>query len=371
MYPRGDQISYRSISPLPNEDKDREHDSHHEGSAVEDDPLSRNNQPFHSEHLGSEQQTTTPDEPTASKSKPPATKIHRSAYILVLVILYAFLALFSWNISCILTDRPMTTDHYGVWFWDRDNNGYGWASVSYIHSLYVKNETWYRTARVIQSIVGVLTIPLTSAVCSSAAVIYVQRCRHASPSNFTVRQMMVLADKGWTDPTTYTRLLFKKGGWKRYGSGVLVLAVLLNVLGGIISPIQQIFLSSKTIKTPTRPQNMSPILDIPDKFGHYDSYEYDENSVVVMTRKALASAAISQVQPLLWKGANVSCNSLDVIKREDGRVPMVCMQGGVTLGNMSTVCSPVQFDSQIRGGLGGGFPSQLRSNSRSLLRPVQ
>ncbi|KAL2008765.1 hypothetical protein VTN00DRAFT_6959 [Thermoascus crustaceus] len=132
----------------------------------------------------------------------------------------------------------MSTNHYGIWFWDRDNNGYGWASVSYIHSLYVKNETWYRTARVIQSIVVVLTIPLTSAVCSSAAVIYVQRCRHASPSNFTIRQLMNLADKGWTDPTTYTRLLFKKGGWKCYGSGFLVLAVLLNVLGGIMVCMQ-------------------------------------------------------------------------------------------------------------------------------------
>lgn len=108
------------------------------------------------EHHGS-------DEAKKQLSKPPpSTTLHRSAYVLILVLLYMSIAILAWVVTCVLTFRPMTDD----------NNGYGW--VSDISSLFIMNQNCYRAARVLQSIVNVLTIPLTSTVCSSAAVIFVQ-----------------------------------------------------------------------------------------------------------------------------------------------------------------------------------------------------
>lgn len=123
-----------------------------------------------------------------------STTLHRSFYVLIVVALYALLALFAWTVTCIFTDHPITTKSYAaVWepnHWGNSNLG----PSSPINSLYVKNRRWYRVARVLQSIVRVLTIPITSAVCSSAAVIFVQYDRQRR--NLTMRQVMNLADKG-------------------------------------------------------------------------------------------------------------------------------------------------------------------------------
>ncbi len=123
------------------------------------------------------------DTDVKSSDASPSTTIYRSSYILKLTLLYMGSAIFAWTITCFLTFRPITTEHYGFW-----NDG-GGDAITYLlikpenfHALFIKNEKWYRTARLIQSIVSVLTIPMTSAVCSAAAVIFVQRNRQ-SPSD--------------------------------------------------------------------------------------------------------------------------------------------------------------------------------------------
>lgn len=40
--------------------------------------------------------------------------LRRSMYILVFVLGYAALAIFAWTVTCILSYRPITTDHYGM-----------------------------------------------------------------------------------------------------------------------------------------------------------------------------------------------------------------------------------------------------------------
>lgn len=107
-------------------------------------------------------------------------------------------------------------------------------SASDNHALYVSNERWFQAAQVIQSIVAVLTIPLASTVCSKAAVISVQR---RDQQKLSLRQTIALADRGWTDPVIYIRLL--SGGFKQYGSKLLVLAILLNAIG---TPLPSVFI---------------------------------------------------------------------------------------------------------------------------------
>ena len=48
-------------------------------------------------------------------SKQHGTRLYHSGYILVLVLLYAALALFAWIVTCTLTFHPITaTSNYGL-----------------------------------------------------------------------------------------------------------------------------------------------------------------------------------------------------------------------------------------------------------------
>jgi hypothetical protein len=136
-----------------------------------------------------------------------------------MVSIYACLALTAWILICLLAFRPLTTKHYGF----HAQNPHNYA----IQAKFEMSAELYRAARTIQAIVTVLTIPLTSAVCSAAAVIFVQAKR--KERHLTMRQMMALADKGWTDPATIVSLLTGRG--KRLSSSLLIFALLLNLFG--------------------------------------------------------------------------------------------------------------------------------------------
>ena len=194
-----------------------------------------------------------------------------------------------------------------------DLSGYGYVNgQTPLYTYYAKNDNWFRAARVIQSIVSVLTIPLTSAVCSSAAVVFIQR---NGKSNLSLRQLMTFSDKTWADPATYPRSFIS---WKRYGSSLLTFAILLNGLGFVISPLQEIFLGSDTIKTPTFPQPVQTLLDIPDQFQNEDAGQPDSNLIVILTRNALMTASQIQPQAQLWQGgSNTSCDTLKLLQAND------------------------------------------------------
>lgn len=162
-----------------------------------------------------------------SKAPPDSAPLYRSAYIVNITLLYITLAVFAWVITCVLTYKPIDAHHYGVDILNSENNGYGISSVAQFQSLYKASERYYRAARVIQSIVAVLTIPLTSTVCASAAVTFLQYGKHSR--GLTMRQTMALADKSWADAVIIMKLL--SGQWKRYGSSFLAGAILLNILG--------------------------------------------------------------------------------------------------------------------------------------------
>jgi hypothetical protein len=178
---------------------------------------------------------------------PPYRRRHLgySGYIFLLAALYATLMLFAWIVLCILTHRPIATKmkHYG-WYLDKpptfgtaeltsatgvsfDGPGtYGWVPERVFHAIFTRSNRYLRAAQFIRSAVSVTTIPLISAVCSKAAVLFAQR-RHQT--TLSLRQTMTLADRGWTDPSIYFRLL--SGGFKQHATSFLVLAIFLNILG--------------------------------------------------------------------------------------------------------------------------------------------
>jgi hypothetical protein len=175
-----------------------------------------------------EEETLLPSQGESKPDKnarPYSSTLHRSKYTIVIALFYAALALYAWVLTCILTYKPIGARHYGVDVDNGQNDGWGWTGATYIHNLYVNSERYYRAARTIQSIVAVLTIPVASAICSRAAVIYSQR-----NSQVTMRQTMLLADKAWNDPVLIAQLPWR---WRRYGSSFLLSAMLLNAFGKV------------------------------------------------------------------------------------------------------------------------------------------
>lgn len=265
-------------------------------------------------------------------SEPPATQIYRSTFVVWLVFFYAALVLFPWVVICKLTYQPITVDNYGI------SNSYhndGWKRLpQYAYDLYIQNERWYKAARVVQSATNLLTIPLTSAVCSSAVVVYLQHCTSKNAPNFTLRHMTVLANKGWADIRTFRQLV--TASWPRYISSFLIWAIFLHLLGSIISPLQQILVSTETIKIPLYPNQAFPLMDIPDRFKVVNSPGLDPDSTIAVTRKNLESTSAYDYSSQLWT-ADVNCTHVEGMIYQNSEL---CSQRRSTWGNVSFLIDP-------------------------------
>ncbi|KAI9872263.1 MAG: hypothetical protein M1830_001848 [Pleopsidium flavum] len=95
-----------------------------------------------------------------------------------------------------------------------------------------------------------ITIPITSSVCAKAAAIYAQQHPGARKAKMTMRQLLALADKGWTDLRILSSLLLG-GDSQRVRSHFLFFAAGLCGLGLIIPTLQQAFVDMHNIKVVT------------------------------------------------------------------------------------------------------------------------
>ncbi|KAL4955506.1 hypothetical protein BDW69DRAFT_160697 [Aspergillus filifer] len=271
----------------------------------------------------------TPDSPAPSH----AFEIRRSYYGLLLAIVYAAFALPSWIITCWVSYRPVGGNNYRQ---THSATGYyGYADEK--HALYTKSERWFYAARVLQAITTIATLPLTSGICAAAAVIYMQRSR-----NLTLRQVMALADREWLPFGGNGRLIL---GGKKFGSWFLLFAFVLNLLGLIIAPLQAILVTSDTIKTPTEYGRIEGLVDLLDPttnrvYGTADPT--DGNLITAMTRNAIKSGTLTEVQSQLWAGAGVSCDPLSASYKEHkySFSTNACRPGGATFDNMDYLPDP-------------------------------
>lgn len=215
-----------------------------------------------------------------------STTLHRSAWVPFVTMLFAALVLYSWVVLAILSFRPISTHS-----WEPHTTSYG----SYPKKLdYSFDGRLYRSARIIQSIVSVLILPWTSAVCAYAAVVFVQNQKDGL--SMTMRQVMNLADRRWMDSSLIPDLI--AGSWKQHGSALLALAIFLHFIGLIIYPIQSIVINSKAIHVPVYPNDMGQISDLAHLKEKYDD---TSGSDVVQTRNALAGADMHTWHPQLWE----------------------------------------------------------------------
>ncbi|PIG81868.1 hypothetical protein AARAC_003675 [Aspergillus arachidicola] len=300
------------------------------------------------------------DQPIRPKSSVP---LKRSVYVVYLTLLYGAAALYAWVIICILVHRPIGGKGYGNDASDSmlTHPGDGTTMSEDLDASFSNSERHLRAARIVQSLVSMLTIPLTSAVCSQAAVVYLQQRR--GDSYPTLRQSMALADKGWTDIGTLTNLVF--GSWKKYKSGLLLFAIFLHLLGAAISPTQQIFLSFQTIKRTTGlPVDLAYITDFTDLFPASGGSGTDDGLDETRLRLTLASTVNTDIQPRLWSSSTGTVSRDD--KTGDMSYSPFQTKSQNTLANITTIADP--FWAELPSGTNTGLVRQFapRINSTAI-----
>ena len=145
-------------------------------------------------------------------------ELQRHSLGLWLVLVYSILTAFTWIITCVLCYRPVTIPTY----YDPDSD--------YTRAQYDNNDLWRRGAKVASALIGSVTIPVTSAICAKAAVVYCQKS--SSPHNqvLTMRQMLALADKGWSDIQILLDVM-RPSTSRRTRSTLLIISALLCGVG--------------------------------------------------------------------------------------------------------------------------------------------
>lgn len=263
------------------------------------DSSTQDETPRHSSHHLPDDLTTEhgqQEELPAYSRAPPAnqslglghsTTLHRSGFIALLTVLFTALAVYSWVILAILSFRPISTSSW------QENTSYAKRYESHLNWSF--DARLYRSARVIQSVLSVIILPWTSAVCAHAAVIFMQHQKDSM--GLTMRQTMALADRRWLDFSLLSDVL--GGAWKKHGSLLLLLAIILHFLGAIIYPIQAIVVNPKIIHVPVSTNDMGSVGDLAHQASYYSTVTGND---VVRTRAALLNADMHTFQPQLWQG---------------------------------------------------------------------
>ena len=135
-----------------------------------------------------------------------------------LLILYASIAILSWSITCVLSYQPIGIRTY----FDQIGN--------YSRSDYERSAGLRRAADVGSQIVAAIGIPVTSSICAKAAAVYCQSYSDATAPPLTLRQMMALADKGWSIGAAFWDVLRPSTG-RRTRSPLLILSSVLVGIG--------------------------------------------------------------------------------------------------------------------------------------------
>lgn len=138
-----------------------------------------------------------------------STTLRRAPNSVFLALVYAVIVLFAWAVTCIVSYKPISAETYVVHWYNRFDEIAN-TVLGKVSSLLSETERYLKAARVLQLIASLLTIPVTSAVCSWAAVAFRQQHKPGQ-QRLTLRRSMALADKGWTDPFLIIKIFGGRG----------------------------------------------------------------------------------------------------------------------------------------------------------------
>ena len=148
--------------------------------------------------------------------EPIVRTLHTSFWPLMVFIFYATLALFTWIVLCVASSRPIGSKKGYINVQDYS------TTRGDLDATLTKHERALRAAQILQVVVALLTIPVTSAICSMALAAYIQA--GSSRTKLNLRQTMALADQGWISPRTWIRR-------SKVGSLPLYFAFTLTLVG--------------------------------------------------------------------------------------------------------------------------------------------
>ncbi|CAI7610564.1 unnamed protein product [Penicillium discolor] len=203
----------------------------------------------------------------------------RLAWISLFSIIYVALVIYAWTMTAILSSRPLKSNSWA----------YSTETLHYPYYRFDQERKIYRSVRTIQTFIQVVTLPWISTVCASAAVTFAQ-----NQKNSISRQATTLADREWMDFSLYRALIC--GRWRQYGTRIVAAAIFIWVFGLITYPIQSIFLSSRSVKVRTEPQQRADIYPRRPLYSTLSSIGKD----VLQVRDALNKANAYSYQPNLW-----------------------------------------------------------------------
>lgn len=245
---------------------------------------------------------------------------------------------------------------YGLSVTPYNSNSYQFATT--ISNRVAKSSHWFIAAKILRAVAAVFTLPVTSAACAAAAAVFVQR--NGNSSKLSMRQVGILANRAWHDPSMYSSIVLQ---WKRYGTSFILLAIALNILGAAIYPLQEGLLSTKTVKTPVAPTQIYDLVDIPSQLDPQNGGGLDTNNAVVyLTRESLKTASIDTSVSEIWLGAGVDC---EISKAADSVLPVICDQPGSTLNGIFALHEILgsgakdPFVAQLPSGFNTGVISQF------------
>ena len=220
--------------------------SEHETSPLNDfdqclnsSPRSISSQPSASRHTSSSPSAAVEDQHgqlrdntgyahgTSSPSlTPQAEQVRHYGAVLFLFLIYATIAILSWTVTCSLRYHPV-----GVSTW---SDHFGNFSVSH----YQKSDRLRRASGVGLSVISAIGIPVTSAIVARAAASYCQQNSSRKTRPVTMRQMLALADKGWSG-YEHIRDMLRPRTSESVRTPLLVFATSLIITGNL-SPRQYI-----------------------------------------------------------------------------------------------------------------------------------
>lgn len=190
----------------------------------------QNTQPMTSDHHDSEQEgrtnTASIEKSNPQENQQPVVRYRNTPIWLVSV--YLAILILPWVLTCILDERPLTSSTYYDQRGRVDSTQYlsFWGLLSFINAL--------------NSISGILTVPITTTVLAYAAVTYSQK--REDGQKLSITQLFALSDRGWTD----VKILWhsrREGRWSR----LLWTGALLVVIGAVQQPLQSALVTIEPI----------------------------------------------------------------------------------------------------------------------------
>jgi hypothetical protein len=154
---------------------------------------------------------------------------------LCLLAVYVPLITIPWILTCILAQRPVNATSY------KNHRGFPQEQIDGFRY-------WKNAVDVLNSIAGLITIPLLSALLAQAAVVF---CQRTHPEQFlSVLDVFALADRGWTNVAAIWRSIqfrhSKNTSRTRWAGSFLLPAATLILLGALQQPLYQILVHVDT-----------------------------------------------------------------------------------------------------------------------------